>query len=418
VSDKEGEVRSEDSARRAGIRYPVAQRHGELVWADRLADARDRVDDLTCIACGDAVRLRAGASRRPHFAHQPGVVCTGGETVLHATTMRVLAAEIAAAAAEGRPFVVALECDSCNALREGDLARDKNIRIDVDRVLSDRVRPDLTARAVDGTPRYVLEVVVTHPPEPEVLALYKRLDLPTVMVWPSWEMLPSLRRGLHAPLRLGTDSRAGGFAVLDRCRFPRHRAATPAPCVSCGRETRQLNVEVATTRCWSRSCGRRVVFVDVYDPTTEPWTVVAAGARDLIGIEQVARDRGARLAMHYSKTVQRKYRMFICSCGAPLGDYFLYAAGEGEGEPTPGEAVWRMRVCAEGHWEHEGEGVWQRDAHFARVSGVTMGMFGESAGLFEARVEPESSQPMTTVRPLLAGDARWAARRMMGLDSW
>lgn len=404
------------AARRAGIRYPVAQRHGELVWADRLADAGERVDDLECLACGDAVRLRAGASRRPHFAHLPGVVCTGGETVLHATTVRVLAAEIAAAAAEGRPFVVALACDSCNASREADLARDKNSRIDVDSVLFDRVRPDLTARAEDGTPRYVLEVVVTHPPEPEVLALYKRLHLPAVMVWPTWETLPSIRRGLHAALRLGTDTRAGGFAVLDRCRFPRHRAATPEPCASCGGETRQLNVEAATTRCWSRSCGRPVVFVDVYDPTTEPWTVVAAGARDLLGIEQVARDRGAHLAMHYSKSVEKKYRMFICSCGAPLGDYFLYA--EGEGEPAPDEAVWRMRVCAEGHWERAGDGSWQRDAQFTRVSGVPVGMFGESAGLFEARVEPASLQPTTTVRPLSSGDAQWAARRMMGLDSW
>jgi hypothetical protein len=196
VSEPAGEMQTEaDAARRSGIRYPVAQRHGELVWADRLADARDRVDDLTCIACGDAVR----------------------------------------------------GCD---------------------------------------------------------------------------------------------------------------------------------------------------------DPTTEPWTVVAAGARDLVGIEQVARDRGARLAM----LTRRQFRRSIGCSFARAARHLLITS-----------STRRAKAKASPRLARRSGGC---ESAQMRVSGVTMGMFGESAGLFELRVESESAQPTTTARPLLSGDVHRVARRMMSLESW
>lgn len=72
------------------VRYPVADQAGELAWATGLAVADTRPSGLACVGCGEPVGLRAGAKNRPHFAHAADAACSGGETTLHETTIRVL----------------------------------------------------------------------------------------------------------------------------------------------------------------------------------------------------------------------------------------------------------------------------------------------------------------------------------------
>ena len=65
-----------------------------LAWdTTRLVTAGEAVAAPTgayfCPACGETVRLRAGAIRRPHFAHRPSEQCSK-ETILHQTAKRLI----------------------------------------------------------------------------------------------------------------------------------------------------------------------------------------------------------------------------------------------------------------------------------------------------------------------------------------
>src|SRR5665213_2764499 len=95
------------------IQYPVADLEGELVWARDFVERDERPKGFRCVGCQGTLTLRAGIKRRPHFAHRTTEECVGGETALHRTTIRVIAAALEEAIREGRPYALELVCHSC-----------------------------------------------------------------------------------------------------------------------------------------------------------------------------------------------------------------------------------------------------------------------------------------------------------------
>lgn len=215
-----------------GISHPVALVGGKVAWAEQLAAAGERPSDAVCAGCGERVVLRAGKTNRPHFAHKSGVGCTAVETALHAVTIQILRERIEEGMSGGRPFPLGVRCDDRAAHRIGNLARHAGGSVHVDRVLDEGIRPDLVIRSASGKPVFVVEVIVTHAPEEPASALYRRLGLPAVLIWPTWEFVAELRDGL--PVRFNRRSGTGRYELVGlTCSFPRHPADL-GKCGDCG----------------------------------------------------------------------------------------------------------------------------------------------------------------------------------------
>lgn len=396
----------------SGIRYPVADLDGELVWADKLARRGTRPPGLRCVGCGTSVIMKAGQHNRPHFAHEAAVACTGGETALHSTAIRVLRAGILAAVESKRAFPLALHCRTCMAEREADLARVAH-DCRVDEPLERGIRPDLLMVSGTGKPLYVIEVVVTHEPEEPALQLYRDLDLPCVRVWPTWETLRDFRDGLRARLLRKRPGQTGCFDVIDRCRFPRHAPGGPVSCRTCRKKALRVNVEVSLTQCWRCSQPQRVL--DLYVADNDGLTLVAAGCPDVPGVDAIARRRRVNVKWSHSQAAGGSYLMHTCfNCRATSGDNFLYGSMGGETpEPLTSEPVWQMVVCESGHWEKVAERPWPTAAAIQRPDDA-YGLVGEPAGLFGGTFRA----PGITFQPVDARNIHALTRRMMGLDQW
>jgi hypothetical protein len=365
------------------IRYPLADLDGQLVWARDLAENDDRPKGLRCVGCEGSLTLRAGARRRPHFAHRASDTCTGGETALHRTAIRVIATALAEAMRHGRPYPFELACRLCDASRDGDLARDAASVVEVDRILSSGIRPDLLIRGSDNVPRVAIEVVVTHAPEHGALAEYDALGLTIIAVYPTWDALESMREGL---LHLSSHSTQGAhIELLGRCPFGRHlsnRDGELRPCSRCDAPSRVVTVEVSEAPCWGSRCARTVRVLDTYARINGRRVVIAAGAGDLHGVKEIAGEMAVKVTHRTSSRAGTSYLMHMCECGAPSGDNFVYGGfGSEPWTPSMNDPVRRYEVCANGHWEPQGARPWHPSTRAGR-SQSAMGLIGESAGLF------------------------------------
>ncbi len=63
-----------------------------------------------------------------------------------------------------------------------------------ERVVVKGTRSDLVVFQPDGSPRVIIEIVVTHDLESDTKQRYEETNYPVVTVEPSWDTLPDLRR--------------------------------------------------------------------------------------------------------------------------------------------------------------------------------------------------------------------------------
>ena len=396
-----------------GVSYPVADRGGELVWAEDLRALGDRPDDLTCCGCAEPLRLKAGSVNRPHFAHHDGKECHGGpETALHRTTIRVLADALMAAASAGLPFPIFEACATCEAQREGDLARAGTLTVELERALEDGMRPDLTALDSSDRLLYVIEVVVTHTPEHAALELYRRLNLPVVLVWPTWETLGRIRRGLTKDLHRCARTTTGSFA-LACCRFPRHRQdeRESAAC-HCGLDTVRIDSETSTMQCYR--CEGSFPVLDLYVLDAGRRRLIAASAAELRGVREIGRAGGVKLERAKSGMAGGSYLMHMCThCGSKQGDNFIYAVDDATtGTDQP---VTLYQVCAAGHWQQLAAIPWP-SASEARRRTTTEGLVGERGRVFSTPAAAASdTEDLVTLTRVADTNIRTITRRMLGL---
>ena len=371
----------------AGLKVPVADHGGELLWVHEAA-AMDKVPgDLTCVGCAQPLTWRNGECNRPHFAHR-GSGGGGGETALHKMAIEVLSRSIAAAATKGDPYPIDLPCTRCRVTRTGNLTKHRDLTIEHDRVLADGIRPDILIRSGDGAPRFVIEVIVSHAPEPGAKALYRRMGLPLISVWPGWETLEVLRDGLRAAhsAAYARAPLADSGALYDvdghRCRSPHHFDSDATPtCPTCRTAaTRRVAVEIAASKCYR--CGTPTAILDLVENAPLQLRRIAASCPDLIGVERIASRHGIELRDGYSATAGGTYLAHHCRNGHLQGDNFIY---DTEGALDRRRPVQHMTVCENGHWVDDGPPrPWPPDVVAERVDRV-VGIVGEPAGVFGRR---------------------------------
>jgi hypothetical protein len=286
-----------------------------------------------CIACGRPMQLRRGGQRRAHFAHIAEAHNCSPETVLHQLAKDAIKQGIEAALMEQRAYPFEWDCPICMARNQGDLAITPRT-ICVEETING-IRPDLLAVGPSGNHLVAIEVVVTHDPETTALQIYRQLDLPVVLVEPTWETIGGLKEGL---------TNVTVKVYNGPCRSPGHPPPSQPPlrCPRCQQGMQQVKLEVwSGYQCYH--CKRPVPVLDI--PERALWDDGYAG---LVG---PARNLGVRLGSRYSQTAGQRYLMHLCPhCGAKQGDFYIHAERYAEWMPDPDHPVrigyyWWCEAC-------------------------------------------------------------------------
>ncbi len=145
------------------VRIPYGEKNGELVHVDQVR--RGLECNCVCPVCRGALVARKGDTNVHHFAHAQGEGCDG-ETLFHQLGKRLLYARIFRAISQGEEIPFHWRCRECHDVHQGNLIEMAST-VALEESLGS-IQPDVTVFDQYGRPRVLVEVVVTHKPEPPV----------------------------------------------------------------------------------------------------------------------------------------------------------------------------------------------------------------------------------------------------------
>ena len=170
------------------IQYPVA--YARPYEAVHIEDAQ-RGRSHFCFGCDREMVIRRGHIRRPHFAHKAGFVQCKRDNTLHEAAKAFICHGFLHAVAAGVEYPVGYPCERCKIPIKVNVAID-GASIASERIVVKGTRSDLAVFQPDGSPRVIIEVVVTHDLESDTERRYKEANYPVVTVEPSWDTLRDL----------------------------------------------------------------------------------------------------------------------------------------------------------------------------------------------------------------------------------
>ena len=172
------------------IQYPVA--YGRPYETVHIEDAQ-RGRAHFCFGCDREMVIRRGHVRRPHFAHKAGFVRCEKDNTLHEAAKAFICQGFLHAVTTGAEYQVGYPCKGCKTPISVNVAIE-GASIASERVVVKGTRSDLAIFQPDGSPRVIIEIVVTHDLERDTKQRYEEANYPVVTVEPSWDTLPGLRR--------------------------------------------------------------------------------------------------------------------------------------------------------------------------------------------------------------------------------
>lgn len=277
-----------DATRTAGrseLKTAFALRRGQVVHISELAGSGLQ-PDCVCPCCLQPLVAKRGKVRVEHFAHLPAgdAVPCPGETILHQFAKLILATRVERCLRDGGELRAVWECEECGEAHAEDLVAGVN-HFAVERELAGGggAKPDLALFDGAGVALRVVEVVVTHAPEPVARAAYAALKTRL------FEVRVKQPEDLE---RLWADT-----DVFARC------AHCPAPrCRRCKALLVERRVFVVTAPCWSCQAPLTVTLPADDDCLDEGAaapgeTVCCGGCSRFVG-----RDYLVRTALHLDAT--------------------------------------------------------------------------------------------------------------------
>ena len=144
-----------------GLQVPT----GRMVNVDTVPNGK--ASNCICPSCkAGLVAKNQGTKKQHHFAHTAdSKACEGW---LHATAKYLLAQRIQDALDNAEPLPLAWECGKCRCRHEGNLLKKVSAVYLETPIKGAGIRPDISLE-MGGTPPFTLiEVVVSHSPEPSV----------------------------------------------------------------------------------------------------------------------------------------------------------------------------------------------------------------------------------------------------------
>jgi ssDNA-binding Zn-finger/Zn-ribbon topoisomerase 1 len=132
-----------------------------------------------CPICQGQMIPRKGEKKRHHFAHKALTDNCTPESVLHYSFKRMMAQKIEAHIASQEPLRITWGCRYCLEIHTGNLIK-KTARVEFEYDLGS-CRPDIALLDASGKVIAVIEVVVTHEPEPKVIDYYEQQKIGLVI---------------------------------------------------------------------------------------------------------------------------------------------------------------------------------------------------------------------------------------------
>lgn len=123
-----------------------------------------------CVCCKNAMVVRKGKIKQPHFAHKQSRLCAEPDTVLHKTTQALIVQMINDAKSGQRPYSLGYPCPVCKRKLTRNIIPEV-IEAKTEKSVIHGTRSDI-AIFREGKQPVIIEVVVTHDLEPTTHDLY------------------------------------------------------------------------------------------------------------------------------------------------------------------------------------------------------------------------------------------------------
>lgn len=264
---------------------------GQLIKA---VDAEKEIS-YTCPDCTQALILRKGTRKRPHFAHKTLSPNCTPETALHYGFKTLLFNKIQKHLNQKLPLEMQWDCQACGEVHKGNLLK-KAVKVRLEHNLG-TCQPDIALLDEHDCTLAVIEVIVTHAPEQTVLDYYKNNHIAVV----SYKLESDEDINQLDALTLKPNS-------VDICRNPK--------CSKCDNYMWMKHLLIIDGNCWKCQAPMKVAALRVRD--------MDFGGDFSQSDIQLASKHEVFIKSHYSKTARRKYVANTChKCGEFIGDHYL-----------------------------------------------------------------------------------------------
>lgn len=274
---------------------------GNLVTADKASKG----NRYCCIECHEELSLRVSKIpegqkfyRRPHFAHRKDSVCHP-ETVLHNQFKRMAAQMLESKILQKVPLLISWKCEMCFEDHQYNLLEGvESIKMEY---WLKECQPDIALLTADNTVKAVIEVVVNHKPEPQVLKYYSDNGILLIQInLQSFEDIDHLEERIMAPSK------------VTHCLSP--------ICEVCGHRKNMAQMRVVDTSCWKCHHIMKMAMI------TDANFCQVLGPNDFTKNELLlAKQQGVTIEYSYSKTMEDSYLANVCkTCHAFIGEFYLH----------------------------------------------------------------------------------------------
>jgi len=300
---------------------PWGERAGQLVHVDAVASGSGC--GCVCPSCGDPLVAKKGESRIHHFAHYRGATCNP-ETLLHQVGKRLLFERIVASLGSGVAIPIRWTCEHCHEEHEGNLIK-KATGVVLEKSLGP-CRPDVTLIDGNGSPVALLEIVVSHRPDPTVLAYAAERRIP----------LAEFHMAGTGDLDHITESEVLIPTKMDLCMRPR--------CPKCGKYLQKASLHVIGARCWKCDRAMKAALLTGLGGVRGPEALTEQE-------RAVARENGVVLRLERGNTRRGQWKRMTNACGhcgAFTSTHYLHNFWHEIGPSTERMVRWLCSDCGGG----------------------------------------------------------------------
>lgn len=321
--------------------YTVAiDKDGKLIKAN---DA-EKGNDFFCPVCKTDLILRKSGktgkgTKRPHFAHRALTPNCTPETALHYSFKNLLADKLQHHITTQTPLPFSWNCEFCGIEHIGNLLKKvKAVKVEHNMTVC---QPDIALFDNEEKVFAVVEVVVTHKPEENVLKYYNDNNIILIQInLTSDKDIDELENKISRPDKIGI------------CFNPK--------CKTCGHYQSKIILTVIDGSCWK--CGKTMKVATI---STSNEGMVRGIFNNLTPSDftpeevALAKSKGVILKMHYSKTANERYLANTCPhCGNFAGNRYLFSkyispAGYGELPSQTFDIGYHCDHCVEIEYENE-----------------------------------------------------------------
>ena len=283
------------------ILHTVAtDKDGNLIKAN---DA-EKDNDFFCPLCKTELILRKSGktrkgSKRPHFAHRALTPNCTPETALHFLFKNLLAEKLQKHISTHTPLLMTWSCKYCYNRHTGNLLKKiRSLKVEYNMTVC---QPDIALFDRDGNVFAVIEIVVSHKPEKNVLQFYKDNNIILLQInLTSDKDIDEL------------DAKIANPDFVATCFNPK--------CNSCGHFQQKTTMTIIDGSCWKCHSTMKVAVVE------GGCSGSSSGPDEFTPQEiEFAKSKGTIIKVHYSKTANEKYLANTCpKCGTFAGNFYLF----------------------------------------------------------------------------------------------